>query len=178
MVGGGNSAGQAIAYLAGHASRVHVILRGQDLGARMSRYLVNRIEGAENVTIHRGTTISKLEGDGHLSAVELKGGEVDRIETKSLFLFIGADPNTDWLDGCVELDPKKFVLTGNGLPGSSLESERWRSRRTCSVSARDQSSGCVRCGDVRFGSAKRVSAAVGEGAMAVSFVHAHIGSPV
>jgi thioredoxin reductase (NADPH) len=178
VVGGGNSAGQAIAYLARHASRVHVVLRGQDLGARMSRYLVDRIEGNENVTIHRGATIKKLEGDGHLSAVELRGGDVDRIETKSLFLFIGANPNTGWLDGCVDLDANKFVLTGTGLPASSLESERWQSAGRAPFLLETSLPGVFAAGDVRFGSAKRVSAAVGEGAMAVSFVHAHIGRPV
>jgi thioredoxin reductase (NADPH) len=178
VVGGGNSAGQAIAYLARHATRVHVVLRGQDLGARMSRYLVDRIEGTENVTIHRGATIKKLEGNGHLSAVQLKGGQADRIETRSLFLFIGADPNTSWLHGCVELDSKGFVLTGNGLPPTVGEAEGWSNAGRAPFLLETSLPGVFAAGDVRAGSAKRVSSAVGEGAMAVSFVHAHIARPV
>jgi thioredoxin reductase (NADPH) len=178
VVGGGNSAGQAIAYLARHATRVHVILRGHDLGARMSRYLVDRIEGTGNVTIHRGATIKKLEGNGHLSAVQLQGGKVKRIETRSLFLFIGADPNTSWLHGCVELDSKGFVLTGTAIPPSVTEAERWSAAGRAPYLLETSLPGVFAAGDVRAGSAKRVSSAVGEGAMAVSFVHAHIARPV
>jgi thioredoxin reductase (NADPH) len=178
VVGGGNSAGQAIAYLARHATKVHVILRGQDLGARMSRYLVDRIEGTENVIIHRGATIKKLEGNGHLSAVQLQGGNVGRIETRSLFLFIGADPNTGWLHGCVELDNKGFVLTGPGIRAAVAEAERWAAAGRAPFLLETSLPGVFAAGDVRAGSAKRVSSAVGEGAMAVSFVHAHIARPV
>jgi thioredoxin reductase (NADPH) len=178
VVGGGNSAGQAIAYLARHATRVHVVLRGHDLGAKMSRYLVDRIEGTENVTIHRGATIKKLEGNGHLSAVQLQGGKVERIDTRSLFLFIGADPNTSWLHGCVELDSKGFVVTGTGIPSSVTEAERWSAAGRAPYLLETSLPGVFAAGDVRAGSAKRVSSAVGEGAMAVSFVHAHIARPV
>ena len=116
VVGGGNSAGQAIVFLAKYASRVHVVVRGQDLGTSMSRYLVDRVERMENVTIHRGAVVTGLEGDGHLSAVHVKNGKGEQtFETTSLYLFIGADPNTTWLDGCVELDKKGFVLTGTSL---------------------------------------------------------------
>jgi thioredoxin reductase (NADPH) len=178
VVGGGNSAGQAIAYLARHATRVHVVIRGPDLGARMSRYLVDRIEGNPNVTVHLGTTIKKLEGNGHLSAVQLDGGKLPRIETRSLFLFIGADPNTSWLHGCVELDNKGFVLTGPGIPAAVAETERWATAGRAPFLLETSLPGVFAAGDVRAGSAKRVSAAVGEGAMAVSFVHAHIARPV
>jgi thioredoxin reductase (NADPH) len=178
VVGGGNSAGQAIAYLSRHASRVHVILRGHDLGAKMSRYLVDRIQGTENVIIHRGAWIKELEGNGHLSAVRLAGGKPEEIATKSLFLFIGADPNTNWLHGCVDLDNKGFVLTGTGLDPSLLESERWQSAGRAPFLLETSLPGVFAAGDVRSGSAKRVSSAVGEGAMAVSFVHAHIARPV
>jgi thioredoxin reductase (NADPH) len=178
VVGGGNSAGQAIAYLARHATRVHVVIRGHDLGARMSRYLVDRIQGNPNVTVHTGATIKKLEGNGHLSAVQLEGGKLPRIETRSLFLFIGADPNTGWLHGCVELDNKGFVLTGSGIPAEVAEAERWATAGRAPFLLETSLPGVFAAGDVRAGSAKRVSAAVGEGAMAVSFVHAHIARPV
>jgi thioredoxin reductase (NADPH) len=180
VVGGGNSAGQAIASLAQQASRVHVVLRGDDLGAKMSRYLVDRVEHIENVTIHRGARVTKLEGNGHLSAVQIEGGNggPQKIETTSLFLFIGAEPNTTWLRGCVELDRKGFVLTGTALAPSVSETERWQAAGRGPFLLETSLPGVFAAGDVRAGSAKRVSSAVGEGAMAVSFVHAHLNRPV
>jgi thioredoxin reductase (NADPH) len=180
VVGAGNSAGQAIAYLSRYASRLHVVLRGEDLGASMSRYLVDRVEQTPNVIIHRGARITALEGNGHLSAVDVQSGNGgrQRIETASLFLFIGADPNTAWLHGCVDLDRKGFVLTGTALPTAMRETERWRSAGRGPFLLETSLPGVFAAGDVRSGSAKRVAAAVGEGAMAVSFVHAHIARPV
>lgn len=179
VVGGGNSAGQAIVFLAKYARRVHVVLRGPDLGASMSRYLVDRIEGMDNVMIHRGAKISALEGNGHLSAVHLEGGSGGlKIDTGSLFLFIGADPNTTWLHGCVDLDRKGYVLTGTSLAPTLSETDRWRSAGRGPFLLETSLPGVFAAGDVRSGSAKRVASAVGEGAMAVSFVHAHIARPV
>jgi len=180
VVGAGNSAGQAIVFLAKYASRVHVVIRGQDLGRSMSRYLVDRVERMENVTIHRGAVVSGLEGNGHLSAVHTKGanGEQQTFTTNSLYLFIGADPNTPWLRGCVDLDRKGFVLTGSGLPPGVSEAERWRAAGRAPFLLETSLPGVFAAGDVRSGSAKRVAAAVGEGAMAVGFVHAHIARPV
>ena len=180
VVGGGNSAGQAIASLAQQASRVHVVLRGDDLGAKMSRYLVDRVEHIENVTIHRGARVTKLEGNGHLSAVQIEGGNggAQKIETTSLFLFIGAEPNTGWLRGCVELDRQGFVLTGTSLAPNVAETERWQAAGRRPFLLETSLPGVFAAGDVRAGSAKRVSSAVGEGAMAVSFVHAHLNRPV
>ena len=180
VVGGGNSAGQAIAFLSRYARQVHVVLRKQDLGASMSRYLVDRVEGLENVTIHRGSVVTGLEGNGHLSAVHVKNakGEQLTVETNSLYLFIGADPNTNWLHGCVELDKKGFVLTGTSLPPALADIERWRVAGRAPFLLETSLPGVFAAGDVRAGSAKRVASAVGEGAMAVSFVHAHIARPV
>jgi thioredoxin reductase (NADPH) len=179
VVGAGNSAGQAIVFLAKYASRVHVIVRGQELGASMSRYLVDRVEKMSNVTIYRGAVVNGLAGNGHLSAVEVKCGDGKQriFETNSLYLFIGADPNTTWLDGCVELDRKGFVLTGTGLPPEVRDAERWRSAGRGPFLLETSLPGVFAAGDVRSGSAKRVASAVGEGAMAVSFVHAHIARP-
>jgi len=145
----------------------------------MSRYLVDRVERMENVTIHRGAVVSGLEGNGHLSAVQTKGanGEQQTFTTNSLYLFIGADPNTPWLRGCVDLDRKGFVLTGNGLPPGVSEAERWRAAGRAPFLLETSLPGVFAAGDVRAGSAKRVASAVGEGAMAVSFVHAHIARP-
>jgi thioredoxin reductase (NADPH) len=179
VVGAGNSAGQAIMFLAKFASRVHVVMRGKDLGDSMSRYLVDRVKHMENVTIHPGAVVTGLEGNGHLSAVHVKGANGEQtFTTTSLYLFIGADPNTTWLHGCVELDRKGFVLTGNGLPPATSEAERWRSAGRAPFLLETDLPGVFAAGDVRAGSAKRVASAVGEGAMAVSFVHAHIARPV
>jgi thioredoxin reductase (NADPH) len=179
VVGGGNSAGQAIVYLAKYARRVHVLVRKADLGASMSRYLVDRVEGLENVTIHRGCAVAGLDGNGQLAAVHVGDGtrETRRIETKALFLFIGADANTGWLRGCVELDRKGFVLTGTELPAGTTDAERWRAAGRPPYLLETSLPGVFAAGDVRSGSAKRVAAAVGEGSMAVSFVHAHIARP-
>jgi thioredoxin reductase (NADPH) len=179
VVGAGNSAGQAVVFLSRHASRVHLIVRSDDLGRSMSRYLVDRVQGLENVTISCQTVVSGLEGNGHLSAVELKTGSTrETIPTSSLFLFIGADPKTDWLRNCVELDRKGFVLTGNWLPQETASNERWRAAGRSPFLLETSLPGVFAAGDVRSGSTKRVAAAVGEGSMAVSFVHAHIDRPV
>jgi thioredoxin reductase (NADPH) len=179
VVGAGNSAGQAIVYLAKYARRVHLLLRKTDLGASMSRYLVDRVEGLENVTIHRGCAVAGLEGNGHLAAVHVGNGTkgTRTLETSSLFLFIGADANTDWLRGCVELDRKGFVLTGTALPAGTADVERWRSAGRAPFLLETSLPGVFAAGDVRSGSVKRVASAVGEGSMAVSFVHAHIARP-
>jgi thioredoxin reductase (NADPH) len=163
LVGAGNSAGQAAVYLAARVTKVWLLVRGRDLGASMSRYLVERIEGLANVEILTQAEITALEGQpGQLEAVRwrLASGEEVRRPIHHLFLFIGASPNTQWLDPSrVVLDPKGFVLTGADVsPG----------RRQLETSL----DGVFAVGDVRSGSVKRVAAAVGEGAQVVSAVHA------
>jgi thioredoxin reductase (NADPH) len=180
VVGGGNSAGQAIARLANYASHVHVVIRRSELGASMSRYLVDRLESMKNVTIHRECTIGALEGNGRLAAVTIrdKSGAVRRLKTTALFLFIGADANTEWLRGCVELDRNGFVLTGPDLPPGTRENERWHAVGRNPFLLETSLPGVFAAGDVRSGSVKRCASAVGEGAMAVNFVHRHIGPAV
>jgi thioredoxin reductase (NADPH) len=179
VVGGGNSAGQAAVFLAGFARRVHLVVRKPKLEVGMSRYLVGRIEGLPNVTVHCESEVSALEGNGHLDAVHLRSGAGGggRVETSSLFLFIGADPNTTWLRGCVELDQNGFVLTGTDLPGGVGDGERWHAAGRAPFLLETSLPGVFAAGDVRSGSIKRCASAVGEGAMAVSFVHQHIARP-
>ena len=164
LVGAGNSAGQAAVYLASQVSKVWLLVRGTDLSASMSRYLVDRIAGLSNVEVLTQTNVTGLEGrNGMLEAVRWRGrtsGEEVRRRIRHLFLFIGADPNTNWLSGSgIRLDPKGFVLTGADSTGSRPPLET--SRR-----------GIFAIGDVRSGSIKRVAAAVGEGAQVVATLHA------
>lgn len=179
VVGGGNSAGQAIVHLAKYARRVHVVIRKDDLGGNMSRYLMDRVEGLENVVVHRGCAVSGLEGARHLQAVRVRNGAtgLQTLQTSSLFLFIGADAKTDWLRGCVELDRKGFVLTGPDLPPGIADTDHWRSIGRAPFLLETSLPGVFAAGDVRSASVKRCASAVGEGAMAVSFVHAHIARP-
>ena len=163
LVGGGNSAGQAAVYLASQAAKVWLLVRGGELNANMSSYLVDRITGLANVEVLTRTQLTGLEGaDGMLQAVRWRQdatGEEVRRAIRHLFLFIGADPNTDWLAGTdVALDPKGFVLTG---------AEACADRHLLETSR----SGVFAIGDVRSGSVKRVAASVGEGAQVVAALH-------
>ncbi len=167
LVGAGNSAGQAAVYLASHVAKVWLLVRGPELAASMSRYLVDRIAGLTNVEVLTQTKVTGLEGrDGVLEAIRWRqgSGEEVRRPIQHLFLFIGADPNTDWLSGSgVALDAKGFVLTG----GDCNET-----RNPLETSRR----GIFAIGDVRSGSIKRVAAAVGEGAQVVATLHATLAS--
>jgi thioredoxin reductase (NADPH) len=167
LIGAGNSAGQAAVYLASHVAKVWLLVRGPELAASMSRYLVDRIAGLSNVEVLTQTNVTGLEGRGGvLEAIHWrqKSGEDVRKPIAHLFLFIGADPNTQWLSGSgVALDAKGFVLTG----GDCNES-----RNPLETSRR----GVFAIGDVRSGSVKRVAAAVGEGAQVVAVLHAALGS--
>ena len=162
IVGGGNSAGQAALFLSGHASHVHIAVRGDGLASSMSSYLLDRFEASERITVHAHAEVRALHGDKTLEAVTLarRGAEDLRIETRALFLMIGAAPNTGWLDGSVELDDRGFVLTGAAI-------DRMNPLET-SVP------GVFAVGDVRSGSVKRVASSVGEGSVVVSAVHQHI----
>lgn len=166
LVGAGNSAGQAVVYLASRAKKVWLLARGGDLDASMSRYLVDRIRGLPNVEVLLNTEVTALDGsDGRLETVRWRkrSGEEEQHDIRHLFLFIGADPNTDWLHNSgVALDGKGFVLTGAQLPdgnGKLLETSR---------------PGIFAIGDVRSGSVKRVAASVGEGAQVVAALHAYL----
>jgi thioredoxin reductase (NADPH) len=177
LVGGGNSAGQAVVFLASHAARVHLLIRGSDLAKSMSRYLVERIAALANVTLHAETEIVALEGnDQGLSGVRWRNRKSGIEEAKPIgrvFLFVGADPNTGWLANCgVKVNEKGFVCTGIDLaPGEYVRSPQSAGDRH-PFALETTVSGVFAIGDARAGSTKRVAAAVGEGAAVVAQVHA------
>lgn len=180
VVGGGNSAGQAIVFLSRYAKKVNVVLRSNDLGKSMSRYLVDRVQCIHNVVVHYACEVKALTGNGHLSGVRLAfgNGESLDIQTDALFLFIGASPHTGWLRGCVQLDSKGFVLTGGAVVKQDLDREVWDAVGREPGLLETSLPGVFAAGDARAGSVKRVASAVGEGSMSVSLVHAHIGAPL
>ncbi|MFL5330351.1 MAG: FAD-dependent oxidoreductase [Gemmataceae bacterium] len=172
VVGGGNSAGQAAVYLASQARKVYLVIRGDDLAKNMSSYLATRVEQTPNIEVLRNTEVQRLEGDSALGAVELrnnKTGEVRTINGPALFSFIGAVPRTEWLPPEIQTDHKEFVVTGPAVAKSGA----WTSKRP-PFFLETSWPGVFAAGDVRAGSVKRVASAVGEGSMAVQFVHEHL----
>ena len=174
LIGGGNSAGQATVFLAPKVKRLHLVVRGDGLEASMSRYLIDRIKALRNVELHTKTEIVALEGDqvtgltGAVFRCETTG-ETHACPLRHIFLFIGADPNANWLEQCVDVDGKGFVITGSkfavgngaiGRPPLPLETSKPH---------------VFAVGDVRAGSTKRVAAAVGEGAAVVAQIHSALG---
>jgi thioredoxin reductase (NADPH) len=180
LVGGGNSAGQAAVFLAAHAKHVHMMIRGPSLAASMSSYLIERIAATPNITLHTHTSLTGLEGDGNcLTGVHYrcKDGDEQYCDARRVFLFIGADPNTEWLEDCgVQVDQHGFIMTGTSVMMA-------RCRVTGQMLNTDGSlhghlettvAGVFAIGDVRAGSTKRVAAAVGEGAAVVAQLHAYL----
>jgi thioredoxin reductase (NADPH) len=186
LVGGGNSAGQAAVYLAAHAAKVHMLIRKDSLSSTMSSYLIERIAAHPNIELHTHSEIVGLEGDDDgLKQVRIRdarSNEEATRQTRRLFLFIGADPNTGWLDGCgIALDRHGFILTGDEVDqaplceSSDVEQDYVRSVRAQST-LMTSVPGVFAIGDVRAGSTKRVAAAVGEGAAVVAQIHAFLAS--
>ncbi|HEY4626054.1 MAG TPA: FAD-dependent oxidoreductase [Blastococcus sp.] len=176
IVGAANSAGQAAVFLARRSRSVHLLCRGPSLQASMSQYLIEQIAGSETVVLHTCTSVVAAQGDGHLETVTLRDattGEDSTHEAGHLFVFIGAAPHTDWLDGAVLRDDRGFIPTGPGLlvdgrrpPGWSLDRDPYFLESSLP--------GVFVAGDVRAESVKRVASAVGEGAMAVTLVHRYL----
>jgi thioredoxin reductase (NADPH) len=170
IVGGGNSAGQAAMFLSRTAARCRLVIRGDDLGKSMSRYLVDEIERKPRIEVLTNREVLALEGDRELEAVvvrDARSGEREALEGKMLFVFIGASPNTDWLRGQVAMDDHHFLLTGRDVPRDDLAAHGGEVPFALETSR----PGIFAAGDVRSGSAKRVGVAVGEGAMAVRLIH-------
>ncbi len=161
IIGGGNSAGQAAMYLCRSAKHVHVLVRGETLAASMSDYLLSRLEADPSITIHYKSQIKALKGSDALEQVTIRDGNSGQdwdINAKSVFIMVGAAPNTSWLSGLVELDDKGFVVTGEGSPYATSHP------------------GIFAVGDVRSGSVKRVASAVGEGSVVISKVWEFVNS--
>jgi thioredoxin reductase (NADPH) len=172
VVGAGNSAGQAALFFSTHARSVTILCRGESLEKSMSRYLIDQLARRANIETRFGCEVKAAHGADALEALDLgdrASGEVTRQDSAGLFIFIGADAETGWLPPEIALDPRGFVLTGPDLKAS----ERWALERDPYL-LETSVPGVFACGDVRFGPVKRVAAAVGEGSMAIAFVHQYL----
>jgi thioredoxin reductase (NADPH) len=173
VVGGGNSAGQAAVFLAGSTERVYVLVRSAGLADTMSRYLIRRIEQTPNITLLPYTEIVGLAGSDRLERVTWRNDQTGKIEEKNIehvFVMTGAAPNSGWLNGCVSLDNKGFIKTGSDLSAEDLSSAHWPLARRPYL-LETSLPGVFAAGDIRAGNVKRVASAVGEGSIAISFVH-------
>lgn len=173
VVGGGNAAGQAAVFLSGGAKHVHMLVRSKGLRESMSRYLILRIEKNPSIDVRTQTEIVALQGAHHLERVSLrdnKSGNIDTLDIRHVFVMTGASPHTDWLKECVVLDAKRFIKTGPDLSRDELARAHWPLARPPFL-LETSLPGIFAIGDVRSGNIKRVASAVGEGSIAVAFVH-------
>lgn len=171
-VGAGNSAGQAAMYFKDYADKVVMLVRGDSLGAKMSHYLVSRIEATENIEVRLNTEVVACHGSKRLEGLELKctkDGTTETVPAQYLFVFLGAAPRTEWLRGLVACDERGFVLTGPDLD-PKLHLKDWPLERAPYM-LETNVPGIFSCGDARHESIKRVASAVGEGSVSVSFMH-------
>jgi len=172
VVGGANSAGQAAMYFSKYARKVRILVRGESLTKSMSQYLIDQIEGTENIEVLPFHSVVEAKGGDRLEQLLVKDSQTDTVKTfhtNSLFIFIGATPSTDWLEGMVERDNRGFICTGPDIEaGAPWPLERDRFLLETSVP------GIFAVGDVRHGSVKRVASGVGEGSICVQFVHRHL----
>jgi thioredoxin reductase (NADPH) len=173
VIGGGNAAGQAAVFLAETTKRVHLLVRSEDLAKSMSRYLIRRIEETATIVFRPRTEIAALEGGDHLESIHWRNnqtGQTEERKIRHIFVMTGADPNTTWLNGCVALDGKGFIKTGQDLSPDNLGDASWPLVRHPYL-LETSLPGVFAVGDVRDGSIKRVASAVGEGSIAISLVH-------
>lgn len=176
LIGGANSAGQAAMYFSRYASRVTILVRGPGLAQSMSQYLINQISATPNITVCTYSSVVETHGSDHLEALTIenvKTGEREKVAATSLFIFIGAMPYTDWLDGVVERDVQGFIPTGPDLMHDKSRPRNWTLKRDPFL-LETNIPGIFVAGDVRFGSVKRVASAVGEGSIAVQFIHRYL----
>jgi thioredoxin reductase (NADPH) len=172
VVGGGNSAGQAAVFLAQTAKKVHMLIRSRGLADTMSRYLIRRIEENSVIALQTCTEITALEGNGHLERVQWRTDDspAETHDIQHVFVMTGAAPSTSWLNGCVALDSQGFIKTGPDLTRDELSTAKWPLTRQPHLLETSRP-GVFAVGDVRAGNIKRVASAVGEGSIAISFVH-------
>ena len=172
LVGAGNSAGQAALYFSGHARTVTLLVRGQSLEDSMSHYLVEQLRTKSNVAVRLRSEIHAVHGDTHLSAIDVldkSSNAVSRHDCGGLFIFIGADAETEWLPANIARDPRGFVMTGDNVK----QAGSWSHGRDPYL-LETSAPGVFACGDVRLSPIKRVASAVGEGSMAIAFVHQYL----
>jgi thioredoxin reductase (NADPH) len=180
VVGGGNSAGQAAMYLSRFARAVTILVRGRSLASTMSRYLIDQLDRTPNIRLRVRCEVAEVEGEGFLDAVTVldrETGERLRLPAQALFVFIGAAPHTEWIGDVVERDGVGYILTGPDLMRDGKRPAGWTVERT-PFWLETSVPGILVAGDVRHRSIKRIASAVGEGAMAVQFVHQHLAGPV
>src|SRR5215469_6960640 len=176
IVGGANSAGQAAMYFSKYARRVVMLVRGDSLSSSMSQYLIDEIGKTENIHVEPHTQVVEVHGDQHLEAISIlcgDSGQTERVPASGLFIFIGAEPRTDWLAGVVERDERGFVLSGPDLVSGGRRPKGWTVDRDPWL-LETSVPGIFVVGDVRHGSVKRVASGVGEGAIAVQFIHQYL----
>ena len=174
IVGGGNSAGQAAVFLAGHAKHVYIVIRKSSLSSSMSQYLIDRIESAKNITLLSHTEITEMHGDRHLEKVTLTNNKTETSEARNIrhvFLMLGAAPNSEWLGDMVATDKKGFILTG--IDVANQNDKTWSLDRSPML-LETSKPGIFAAGDIRSGSTKRVASAVGDGGLSISNLHAYL----
>src|SRR5215218_2599151 len=176
IIGGANAAGQAAMFVSNHARKIYILCRSNDLRKSMSDYLVRQIEERDNIETLLETSVISVEGENHLERITMKNsatGETKTVGAHSLFIFIGAAPKTAWLDGVVERDERGFILSGPDLMREGKRPDGWRPDRDPFL-LETSIPGIFVAGDVRHGSVKRCASAVGEGSIAIQFVHQYL----
>jgi thioredoxin reductase (NADPH) len=176
IVGGANSAGQAAMHFSNYARRVVMLVRGESLSTYMSQYLIDQIKKTPNIQVETHSRVVEVHGDTHLESISIlcsSSGETTTVPTNMLSIFIGAEPNTDWLSGVVERDERGFILTGTDLVRDGKRPAGWPLTRD-PFWPETSVPGIFAAGDVRHGSVKRVASGVGEGSIAVQFTHQYL----
>jgi thioredoxin reductase (NADPH) len=176
VIGGANSAGQAAMNFAKYAERVVIVVRGQSLSSTMSQYLIDQIQERPNIQIWPNASVTEAHGETHLEEVSFlcsDSNKIERVKATSMFIFIGASPRTDWLSGIVERDEHGFILTGPDLIRDGQRPKGWKLDRDPFL-LETNLPGLFAVGDVRHGSVKRVASGVGEGSVAVQFIHQYL----
>jgi thioredoxin reductase (NADPH) len=180
VVGGANSAGQAAIYFSRYARRVVMVVRGDRLGKSMSQYLIEEINQTPNIQVELSSAVIGVSGEDHLESISVRNtqsGETNTVHANYLFIFIGATPHTEWLSGLVDRDERGFIPTGPDLIRDGKRPRGWTLERDPYL-LETNVAGVFAVGDVRKGSVKRVASGVGEGSVAISFVHQYLSKVV